>query len=255
MANIRQFPDFMMRVSAGKVQGASLLFKFGRNEDIDTTTTPEDVHSLGGVKLFPVAASTLSIVSTSAQDGVAGTGIQQLVVEGLDSSYNLISETIITNGLTPVITVNTYLRVYRMQGILSGTSKDAIGNIIATHSEGAISEIEATRGQSADCTYTVPAGHTLLVDRLTASLERTASGAGAELHFEIKIFGTNTWTEKADISVAASGTSYLVRDSDLWFPVQEKTDIRIHIQSVSTNNTAVSASFDAILINNGIFAW
>lgn len=255
MAHNRLFPDFLIRASAGKILGVSPLFKFGQNYDIDTGTLPEDIISWGGYKLFPTTSSTVSIVSSNAQDGVAGTGIQTLSIEGLDSEYNIISEEIILNGVTPVVTTNSYYRVYRMKGTLAGSNQRAEGDITATHSEGVISEVVSSTGQSQDCTYTVPANHTLLLDRMKASIERTNAGAGAEIHFEIMNEGTNVWRELASLSIIASGTSYAIRDTDMWLPIPEKTDIRIHCSQVATNNTSVACAFEGLLIDNTKFAW
>ena len=251
----RHMPDFKMIASMGLIHGCSPLFKFGKNQDIDTGTTPEDVISIGGDKLFPDAASTISFVSTSASDTDGGIGINTVILEGLDVNYEVISETITLNGITPVVSSLSYLRANRLTGTLSGSSQKAVGIITGTHDEGDIVQIPIGDGQSSDCTYTVPAGHVLMIDRFTASLERSGSGAGAEIHFEIKPFGTNTWQEKADASLAASGTSYIQRDTELWFAIPEKADVRIHVSQVATNNTFIAASFDGLLINLEIFAW
>ena len=251
----RNLPDFSMLASVGKIKGVTPLFKFGRNTDIDTGTAPEDIISGGGTKLFPTTDSTLSIVSTSANDTTAGTGINTIRIEGLDINFELISEDVVLNGLTPVITTGSYCRVHRMYGTLSGSLQAAGGVITVTHSAGIITEIEVGNGQSQDCTYTVPSGYIFLIERLLASLERTASGAGSELHFEIKSFGSNTWRAQATLSIAAAGTSFMERSTDMWFPVQEKTDIRVRAIQVATNNTSIAASFEGFLINLAEFTW
>lgn len=255
MSNKRFLPEFKMLVSTGKVYGASTVFKFGKNQDVDTGTTPEDVISWSGLKLFPNAASTISVVSTATTDTTGGTGINTLRLYGLDADYNPVEEEVTMNGTTPVVTTNSFLRITRMYGTLAGSTQRADGTISATHSEGLISEIEIGDGQSGDCTYTVPAGHQLLVDRLTASLERSATGAAAEIHFEVKFYGENVWREQADVSLSAQGSSFVQRDTDLWFVIPEKTDVRVHISAVATNNTQITASFDAILVNTTRFAW
>lgn len=255
MSYKRHLPDFLMLVSAGLIPGVSALFKFGKNQDIDTGTAPEDIISGGGDKLFPTAASTISTASSSASDGVGGTGIRSVVIEGLDSNYDIISEEILLNGVTPVVSTKSFLRVNRMYGTLSGSNQKAVGTIDATHSEGIISEIPIGDGQSSDATYTVPRNHVLLVDRFTASLERSSAGAAAEIHFEIKLFEQNTWREQADVSIAASGSSYIQRDTELWFRAPEKADVRIHASQVASNNTFIAASFDGLLIDLGVFAW
>jgi len=251
----RMLPEFKMLASAGKIIGVSPVFKFGKNNDIDTSSVPEDILSLGGEKLFPNAASTLSIVSDDANDTDGGTGINIIKIYGLNSEYEIIEEELTMNGITPAVTSNTFLRVTRMYGTLAGTSTRAAGNIIATHNEGNIAEILAGDGQSADATYTVPKDHLFMVDRLTASLERSSTGAAAEIHFEIKSFGSNVWREQADISLSAQGSSFVQRDTELWFPIPEKTDVRVHVTYVATNNARISGAFDGLLIDLTKFAW
>jgi len=250
----RHQASFEMLASAGLIKGIDVLFKFGLNSNIDTGTTPQDIISLGGSKLFPISASTISLVSDSAQDSPSGTGLREILVNGLDSNFALISETIETDGLAPVVTNKEFFRVCRLSGTLGGSSQQAVGNIVATHSEGAISQILANYGESLDACYTVPRGHILLIDRLKASIERTQSGAGAEIHFEIKTNGQNVWQEKSTLSVSASGSSFVERDTSLWFPVPEETDLRIRVETVETNNTSISAAFDGLLINLSEYA-
>lgn len=245
----QNFSDFLFKISAGQVYGASPFFKFGENPDIDTGTAPEDIISQGGDKLFPSTVSTISIVSTSAQDGVAGTGILTLKILGLDINYNLIEETITTNGLTPVVTTKEFLMVHRMYGLTAGTSKQAVGDLTATHNEGIISLILATHGQTLDCSYTVPTNHLLLLNTFGSSIERTASGAGAHVHFNMCDFNSNVWRNQATASTATSGTSFAQRDAGVWFPVQEKTSIKLTVETVETNNTIVAGFFDGVLLD------
>jgi hypothetical protein len=255
MSNDRHYPDFLFLASAGLIKGVSPLFKFGENPDIDTASVPEDINSLGGIKLFPTAASTISLVSDSAQDAVSGTGLSSVNVIGLDANYDALEEVVTMTGATPVVTTGEFLRVNALEGLLAGSDQRATGNIIATHSEGNIGEILLNHGHSLDVSYTVPAGHKLMIDRLKASLERTAAGAGAEIHFEIKVFGTNTWKEVATVSISAAGSSFVERDTDLWLPIAAKTDVRMHVSQVATNNTAISAAYDGLLVNLDEFAW
>jgi len=256
MSGSRQFPDFLMRASAGLISGVTPIFKFGENQDIDTGTVPEDIIAGGGAKLFPTVSSTISIVSSSVEDkDVTGTGLRSVFLSGLDSNYDVIEETVILDGTGAVVTTNSFFRLHRVTGVSAGSSQTSVGNITFTHSEGTITVITAGHGQTQDATYTVPRDHILLIDRLKASLERTSSGAGAEVHFEVKLFGSNVWREQATVSVAAAGSSFVERDTQLWFPIPEKTDLRMRCSQVATNNSALSAAFDALLINQKLFAW
>lgn len=79
------------------------LHKFGRNSDIDAG--PETIWQTGGLFTFPTAAQTLDLVSSGADaaddDKDAGTGAREITIQGLDANYELVSEAIELEGLTP----------------------------------------------------------------------------------------------------------------------------------------------------------
>lgn len=60
---------------------------------------------------FLPTAITLGIASTSVNDSSAGTGARTVILLGLNSNYDEISETIILNGQTEVNTTELFLRV------------------------------------------------------------------------------------------------------------------------------------------------
>lgn len=60
---------------------------------------------------FPTSAATLGIASTSTSDTLVGTGAQIILVEGLDSNYDAISESIELSGQTEVNSTLLFLRV------------------------------------------------------------------------------------------------------------------------------------------------
>jgi hypothetical protein len=63
--------DIMLEIAREKVPGMSHVNKFGRNPDIDTATTPEDIWDVGGLYVPPTQGRTHDIASSSAND--AGT--------------------------------------------------------------------------------------------------------------------------------------------------------------------------------------
>ena len=60
--------DFLLDIARGKVPGVSHIEKFGRNPDIDTNDTPEDVWDVGGLWVPPTSARIHAVASTSTQD-------------------------------------------------------------------------------------------------------------------------------------------------------------------------------------------
>ena len=113
---------YHLAVSMGKVANARAIHGFF---DCTTlTTTEKTVWDGPGVYVYPTAAVQMTVSSSSINDTAAGSGMRQVLIQGLDSNYNEISETITLNGQTPVTTVNSYLRIQGtgMRGSAAGAS-------------------------------------------------------------------------------------------------------------------------------------
>jgi hypothetical protein len=155
--------DFNIAVSIGALPGWTALRKFGRNDDVDGS---EEMWELGTTRVLPTSPGALSVVSSSAEDDPdeatpPGTGCFTIVVEGLDSNYEEISEIIALTGTTPVASVGTdWYRVNRAYGVTAGSGQVNAGNITISIGGDAQAYIEANEGQTHQTHYTVPAGKT-----------------------------------------------------------------------------------------------
>ena len=251
MTAIHNRQTYLFLASAGLLQpDVKVLHKFGANRDVDSVSVPEDINTLGGDVLFPDAASTISIVSASVNDTDGGTGINKVVISGLDSDFNEISEEVTLQGQTPVVTDAEFLRVNRMAGILAGSGKSAAGSIVGTHDEGDIIQILAGEGQSFMAAWTVPAGFRFLISSVFVSVERKGD-AVVDIHLERKIMGQNVWRALGSYSVSSNGTSSLLREYDIPLYVGEKTDLRLRVVALNANDVTVTGQFDGIYYQNG----
>ena len=139
-------------IARGQVPYLSHVHKFGSNPEVHDTN-PETVWSQGG--LYPWAslssAQTIYVKSTSSSD----TG--SLVVEGLDSEYNISRQTVSLTGTTAVTLSSTMLRVFRLE--YSDTTNN-IGTITARVGSGTgtiVGAIDPGINQSLMAVYTIPA--------------------------------------------------------------------------------------------------
>ena len=157
-------PQFLLDVVQGKIPGHSAVKQNGDNPDIDTTTDPEDVWDAGGLYPYQSAATLLEVVSDDAADDGSplGIGMHNVTIFGLDGSYNLIEETVTLDGTTPVATVNSYLRVYGMEGQNSGSFGSNVGVVTLQVTGGGDIQAQVTPdfGKSLMALYTIPAGKT-----------------------------------------------------------------------------------------------
>ena len=120
----------------GKISGITRVHKFGTSSAIGTNLTPV---AQGNVYQTPTVPVQIKAVSDAATDTAAGTGAQQIAVQGLDANWDEQTVFIEMNGLTDsATTTETFIRVYRAWVSRSGVyatvavpSQDGIINILA----------------------------------------------------------------------------------------------------------------------------
>jgi len=114
---------YTLQVSKGQVAGATPLYKFARNPDINSTE--ETIWEHGGNYVFPTSAAVRYVSSSDANDTNGGTGANKVRVFGLDADYALIEEEVELAGQTQVATSLSYLRIYRAYVTLAGSGGTA----------------------------------------------------------------------------------------------------------------------------------
>lgn len=145
---------------------------------ITSTAVPEDISALLGSLSFSDTAGVSACKSSSANDAAAGTGARTLYIEGLNSSFNPISETWTVVGTTGTALTNAYIRINSIRVATAGSGGTNAGAITCwtryyaatgfTSGSRHITMI-AGEGRSRSGAYTVPAGKTLLITELYAT--------------------------------------------------------------------------------------
>ena len=158
--------DFHLEVAKGNIARHSLVHKFGAG-NLDVTMKP--VTGLG-IYQTPTLAKSLEIISDNAADNVAGIGAREITITGLDADWNEITQTIVPNGLNPVVIPTNLIRMYRWFVSKSGTYADSAngshqGNLTIREAGGGanwdqIKNTPIATGQSQIGVYTVPIGKT-----------------------------------------------------------------------------------------------
>ena len=250
----REFPPYH-QVALGIHPHLEFVSKFGKNDDIDTGSVPEDVWDGQGTYTgFSVAAQTVDVVSDSAADTAAGTGARTVQLEGLDANYETITETVTLNGVTPVTTVQEFLRCFRAFVLTAGSGQENAGTLSISQSTSGdlMATVDALHGQTAIAAYTVPAGKTglLIFTHILVTLT-TGGSAAAEVDFRIRPEG-GAW--RAIENNFVSSNSPLVFNHAFPFVLEEKTDIVVRVHAVSANNVSCAATFDILLIPDSVLS-
>jgi hypothetical protein len=224
----------------------------GHNTEVNLAAA-EDVWDFGGDYPFPTVASTLSIVSDNVNDTLLGTGARQLLVEGLDSGFNEISETINLDGVTPVVTVSSYLRLNSIKVTSAGNTGKNEGTIDASAGASVVGRILPLFNRTLSSIFTVPEGKLAKVHYLVSSISHLSNAFGekqGELVFFVRPENEPFMPEQI-VTLGTQGTS---AGPVIQFPVPlecaARTDLKMRFTAFD-NNTFVTASYFIVLEDAG----
>lgn len=239
------------QASMGLLAERKLVNIYGRNFDVDSGTLPEDLWNGGGIYTgFPVtgSAETLSVLSSSASDASAGTGARTLKIHGLNSAYEEINETITLDGTTPVLTSETFWRVFYAEVLTAGSGGFNVGTITANHSTTTANVffvMPVGRNRSNIAVYTIPSGYTGLLKSLGMWIRGGVTAVSADGELMVRPYGQaaqmrHPWT-------CNNNTPFGVRPAG-GLVLTEKTDITIRVSACSANNMDIVGAFDIYMI-------
>lgn len=245
--------DFQMEATLGLRQGSSVWNKFGYNSDVDNTA-PETVWALGGLFQRMTTADTLDIVSSSADDTAAGTGVQQIVIYGVDENWDSQVEVIALNGLTPVTTTNQWLGVNRVGVFLCGSGGTNAGNITldTTTGDNPQAYMPAGDGVTQQCIFFVPAKHAFAANWLFLGALKVAGGGGSpRTTTKMYVYSdvNKCRQEVLRISLDADVENHIELAPKTPFPIGERSVVELEVET-DVNNTSVSARFSGILVED-----
>lgn len=173
--------DYLKAIGEGEITGHELYNKISANINNNIVNVEQDIWEVGGLYTFPAPAGIqMEIVSTSANDAAAGTGIRTVTIIYLDNTFAEKTETITLNGLTAVNTVATNIRrINSLRSATSGTGLVAAGNITLRAVGGGTSYARISTGYNASrqSIYTVPLGKTLYMTSISFTAGTTAVNA------------------------------------------------------------------------------
>ena len=241
---------YNLRVAQGQVLGATALYSFGFNADVDTTE--ETVWSEGGNIPYPAAAGEVYISSSNANDvATTGTGVRTIKVQGLDANYLQIEEDISLNGQTQVITTKEYLRILKAYVLTAGSNGASAGTVYVG-TTGATAGVPpvvyasfGSSNQTQMAVYTVPASKTLYIEEIAFTASVASATNSVTVKFKTQEHATNAFRTRF-IQVLESDTTVAPFAYPLAIPA--KTDIECRAIA-TTNNNQISASFEGVLID------
>ena len=234
---VGSFPYFL-QVSRGLIAGHKRVFKFGYNGDIDDSE--ETIWDVGGLYAYPASAVTMTATSSS---GATDENVE-VTIQGVDASYNELSETVTLNSSGTATTTGSFLRVYRAF-VSSGTA--SAGSITIANGGTTYAYISAADQQTLMALWTVPAGYTAYLFQVDTTAFTVQNNKVATIRMLTReLNGVFRTQNKFDLF---EGSYHL--DITCPQPIPEKTDIEFRAIADSSNaDLRVAASFDIIYIEN-----
>lgn len=177
------------------------------------------------------------------------------IILGTEEDGTAHTEFIILNGTTNVATANSYFRITRMHIHGVGSNGSNVGIITATADTDATvtAQINANNGQTLMAFFHIPMGKTGYMTNVYASMNRSTKIADAMADISIR---TRLWGNGADGNIVKGFSNvsinggFFSRDFNPYSPISQGTDIWIRCESVTDNDTDISAGFDIILVDN-----
>lgn len=238
--------NYLIGVARGDVSGAAPFVSFGNR----TTSGAESgiLWSNGTYTLPPAAGVQMSLVSSSADDASAGTGIRTVRVDYLNASLASASEIVTLNGTTPVNTVATNIRfLVGVTMVTYGSGKDAAGNITISNGGTTYGYIPAGRVRCESSVYMVPAGKKLFITSVHGSSSSGTAAANVRINVVSSHFdGVDYSADSIFITLASAAMQ------------DNSNGIAIPCPMMFTAGQAVGMSYDTdktATISGVLFGW
>jgi hypothetical protein len=226
---------FELQVARGQIRGHQSLNISGYQASVDGGFIP--IWENATAYTYPTSAIQMTLYSSSASDTAVS-----ILINGLDSNYDPISETLIlTNGTTGVTTVNSY---FRINSIAVVGTVNPVGTISLTNSAKTVTYAKITNGngRSSMTVYTVPKGYTFYLAKVNCYTHSSNNQLTTYRAYTINPNGI------VNAVLQAPFTEVYISDKSVPRPYIEKTDCQW--QCTSTQLSAVGLQIEGILIKN-----
>ena len=199
---------FELQVGRGLITNHQPVEIFGYSTQVAGTALGplwEGLTQSGGNYAYPGSAGVVVLLSASGATD-AGLIIQ---VNGLDSNYNLLSETVTLNGSGTATTANSFLRINNMF-VTNGTNAGNITGKIATV---LYAQINAGVGQTQMSLYTVPKGYTFYLTYVQGNASIGFTSSNYMIFSEYNKFNLAATSQENGYNYTLNGNTTLLSQS------------------------------------------
>jgi len=231
--NSRPFVQFPFGINVDKqlITDFSGVTKFGYSSSVGGTF--QTIWDGNSTYIYPSSAGTATVTSTNTASDNGGT----VEIQGLDSNYDIATETLIIGGSAGT---KSFIRVFRAIMKTATTGNANVGTLSVIVSTVTVAQITPEYGQSLMSVYTIPRNKRGYIVQLDV-------GTSKDLENEIRIIAKqitngNVWNTKEFITTRGG---FIQKNYIYPLKFDEKTDIEIVAKSSATSS--ISAGFELFL--------
>lgn len=237
--------DFETNISEGKIEGYSLVNKFGRNPDVDTASVPEDIFN-GSTPYtgFPTGAPEQFQVFSS---NVGDTGTLTFTYLASNTATEWQTATVTLNGITPVNTGIVGYRIHTANYSSGNATTFNLGNITIRHittTANVFCFMAIGTSQTYVSAYTIPFGSVGYIRRLFCRVFVTSSGSIEGALWVRALNGS----PRLRRPFSASNTDAFEEIPFGGIMIPSGADVIIRMTAATANNLQVIAGYDLILV-------
>ena len=249
-----------LAIAKGDVAGSTFIHKFGNAPDFNTADGEVDIwdgaDDSGSNLMTYTFSSTADIDSLSSSDNG---DTQDIEVQGLDSSYNLVTQTITLTGQTRKALDTDLIRVFRLKNVGTTDLAGTVYCFVNVETTGGVpntlanirAQVDNGNNQTLMAIYTVPAGKTGYMRNWYASTAGANKSSNYVIRMKARPFGQVFQTKHLS-AIADDGSSTALHTYIEPEVFAEKTDIVMSAQMKAVGGTlaSVSAGFDIVLVDD-----
>lgn len=241
--------DYIVDVASGNVPNAALVTAFGYSPNTGSVTNV-NVWETADAWTTLTAASTMELLSSSANDTAAGTGCRSVLTQGLDANYNQISEFVVPNGTGVVALVNSYIVINNSTCVSAGSGNNNAGNITTRVTSAGSQQgyILAGAGASRHGRYTVPAGYTLVLENFFLMANKSGNPNSTITTITEVILPGGTRFQGLPLTIPNGSNPTITVPTGV--AITEKQTVAFKIGSVSTTGIDISCGTSGVLVKN-----
>lgn len=246
--------NYMTDVTLGNRPGHEIYKKWGTNRAI----TPENSWIWPGPGKYiawNMIAESVTIVSSSDQDGPGGSGWRKVHLIYIDNNYARKDISITLNGVTPVV-ISNIIHVVRLTASGSGSevgiAQTNQGNITITGqtSGNVLGYVGQGDGSTLQLFDICPAGHHIDIYGITLNATRPIEGENALISFKLYTQDPGKGITLSRTDILDTAVTNLI-NIDYQAPLVIVARRRWWIQVESDQeNTIVSGSLNGVLVKN-----